>query len=328
MSEAPEDWDEERPALPVEIPFEKEVAGISAAALTEMQASCHDASLVSLPVKPRRGRPKKKTEPNTSTIAAKAAVRLWKILMACHEEKWRRQRESPCYAAIATAPLDSLGRSTIELLRQGTSLPEAVSIAVTQIECDAYRRLWVSLGGTHGEGVEWFLHEQEQHEQHYETLSKIPKGEWQQGMSFEDGLEALFPLESRKRPGRTDYRGTRRRREQRKRFKDLLIGFVLGEHPRVLAAEEGRNRPEKERLEHLMNDKIKVGDPVSEKKKIEPLSRNERLALLSKEEQKGIVIAGKRLRTMERTGIPRELFRAAKLWVTTRAKGGAHEGIG
>ena len=59
--------------------------------------------------------------------------------------------------------------------------------------------------------------------------------------------------------------------------------------------------------------------------KIEPLSHNERLALLSKEEQKEIMTAvGKRLKKMERTGIPKELFRTAKLWVTTRAKGGAH----
>ena len=81
----------------------------------------------------------------------------------------------------------------------------------------------------------------------------MPKGKWQRDMSFEEGLEVLFPLESRQRPGRTDYRGARRRKVQRERFKDLLIDFVLGEHPKVLAAEEERKRPETERWAHPMN---------------------------------------------------------------------------
>ena len=110
---------------------------------------------------------------------------------------------------------------------------------------------------------------------------------------------------------------------QRKRFKDLLIDFVLGEHPKVLAAEEERNRPEKERWEHLLKDRIKVKDPTEveepmpEREEIEPLSHEERWGLLSKEEQKQIQSeAGKRFKKAERTGIPQELFRAARLWAT------------
>ena len=134
-------------ALPVEIPFEEEVERISPNGMIAMQTTLHDKSLgISLLGKSRRGRPKKSPEPNPATVVTTAIRRLWKILRACHEEKWRRQRESSCYAAIAAIPLESLGRSTIELLRQGKSLPEAANIAVTQIECDAYRRLWVSRG--------------------------------------------------------------------------------------------------------------------------------------------------------------------------------------
>ena len=152
------DWDDERNALPVAIPFEEEVERISPTAMIAMQTALHDKSLgISLLGKSRRGRPKKSPEPNPATVVTTAIGRLWKILRACHEEKWRRQRESPCYAAIADTPLESLGITTIELLRRVKSLPKAVGLAVTQIECDAYRRLWVSRGGSHKQGVSWFL---------------------------------------------------------------------------------------------------------------------------------------------------------------------------
>ena len=150
------DWDDERIALPVEIPFEEEVERISPTAMIVMQTALHDKSLgISLLGKSRRGRPKK-VEPNPATVVTTAIRRLWKILRAC-----RGEMEAATGIAVLRShrqtPLESLGITTIELLRRVKSLPEAVGLAVTQIECDAYRRLWVSRGSTHKQGVSWFI---------------------------------------------------------------------------------------------------------------------------------------------------------------------------
>ena len=271
MRETQEDWDEERPALPVEIPFEQEFERISPVALTAMQAAFHSESLgVLLPGKPSRGRPKKRTEPDPATIGVDAALRLRVTLRACHTEKLRRQRESPCYAAIAATTLESLGPSTIQLLSRGKSLPEAAAAAVAQIESDAYGRLSVSLGGTYEEGLARFVSDQLKHEQHRKAMTALPIWKWQRDakgnwlpVPYETGLTVLFPL-----PG---YKGERRRTERHTRITRFLAAIVRDEMPE--------------------SSEIQIRRAVSS-----------------------------RLSLYRRHGFPREVFRAAVLWVNEQQK--------
>jgi hypothetical protein len=271
VSEAPEHWDEDRPVLPVEIPFEREFERITPAALTAMQAAFHGESLgILLPVKPRRGRPKKKTKPDLATIVADATLRLRVMLRACHEEKLRRQRESPCYAAIAATTLESLGTSTIELLRLGKSLPEAVAAAVEQIESHAYGELSKSLGGTYEEGLARFRSDQLKHEQHRKAMAALPVWKWQRDakgnwlpVPYEAGLTALFP--------RPKYKGERRRTMWQARITRFLTGIVRDEMPE--------------------SSDVQIREAVS-----------------------------LRLAQYRRHGFPREVFRAAILWVNEQQK--------
>ena len=309
MSEA-EDWDEERPELPVEIPFEHELAAIPLGAMQALQ----EEFLAGLYAAEDEGKV------SHAEMVANAFKQLREFLLACHGEKWRRQKTSQCYEAIARASLADIGRKALVLMCNG-SVPQdkAIALAITQIEAEDYTRAACRWGDTYGQGMEKFRTSKQAHEDHIKALEKMPKGKWQRDktgdlpyMPFEEGLEALFPISS-------NYRGAKRKKVQRTRFQNLLIYFALGEHPKVLATEEERNRPDKERWEHLMKDSIKVGDPVPEKKDIEPLSHEERCNLLSKGEQKQIKgEVGKRLKEMERTGIPQELFRAAILWEPIR----------
>jgi hypothetical protein len=270
--DTPEFWDDERPPLPVEIPFEQEFKRITPTALTAMQAAFHGESLgILLPVKPRgRGRPKKKTEPDLATTVGDASLRMQVMLRACHEEKLKRQRESPCYAAIAATTLESLGTSTIELLRLGKSLPEAVAAAVEQIESHAYGELSKSLGGTYEEGLARFRSDQLKHEQHRQAMAALPVWKWQRDakgnwlpVPYEAGLTALFP--------RPKYKGKRRRTMWQARITRFLTEIVRDEMPE--------------------SSEVQIREAVS-----------------------------LRLAQYRRHGFPREVFRAAILWVNEQQK--------
>ena len=236
-----------------------------------MQAAFHGESFsIWLPGKPRQGRPKKKTEPDLASVVAAAALRVREMLRACHEEKLRRQLESPYYAAIAAAPLESLGASTIELLRHGMRLPEAAAVAVAQIESDAYGRLSVSLGGTYEEGLARFRSDRLNHEQHRKAMAALPKWKWQRDakgnwlpVPYEPGLAALFRL--------SGYKGQRRRTERQNRIRRFVTGIVRDEMPEASEAEIRRE-------------------------------------------------VSSRLSLYRRRGFPREVFRAAILWVNEQQK--------
>ena len=173
-----------------------------------------------------------------TAMVAEATRRTREFLLACHDEKWRRQKTSPCYEAIAKVPLADIARRTLAFMRNGSvAQDKALSLVITQIEAEDYARAEMALGGTYEEGIEKFRLSRQTHANRLEQLARMPKWEWQhdeqgnkRSVPFEDGLKTLFPL-----PG---WKGARRRDEQVRRFTDFLIGIVRDEHSNVVAAEE------------------------------------------------------------------------------------------
>ena len=221
-------------------------------------------------------------------MVAEASQRARELLLACHDEKWRREKTSPCYEAIAKAPLADIARRTLAFMCNGP-IPQdkAIALVITHIEAEDYARLAMALGGTYEKGIERFRLSRQAHANHLEQLARMPKLEWQydeQGNKrsppFEDCLKALFPLPK--------YKGKRAQAERLRRFSLFLTSVVRDEHPTVVAAEEKRRG----------------------------ISEQEKWGLLSKEERGQIRVAAVgRLEKMKCDGIPPELLRAAILWI-------------
>ncbi|MGA7881756.1 MAG: hypothetical protein WBL40_02875 [Terrimicrobiaceae bacterium] len=303
------DQDEEdafdRPELPREVPFEQELAAIP----PEARQALQEEFLAGLYEQKDEGKV------SHAAMVAEATRHTREFLLACHDEKWRKQKTSPCYEPIAKAPLADIARRTLTLMCNG-SVPQdkALALVITEIEAEDYARAEMALGGTYEEGIEKFRLSRQTHANHLDQLARMPKWEWQhdeQGnkpVPFEDGLKTLFPL-----PG---WKGARRRDEQVRRFTDFLTGIVRDEHSNAVAAEEERERLEEERLKRLKDRLIKVGQRVSEENGSKPLSEQGKWSLVSETEREQIrAEAERRLREMKCDGIPAHLFRVAILWV-------------
>jgi hypothetical protein len=294
-------WDEDeedeesfaRPELPRELPsFEEELAAIP---LETMQALREEflAGLYD---------PKDEGKVSHAAIVAEAAQRTREFLLACHDEKRRRQKDSPCH--IAEASLAEFARRTLTLMCNGP-MPQdkAIALVIAQIEAEGHA---AALGGTYEEGIEKFRLSQQEHANHLAQLARMPKWEWQRdergklrpGQQLDPALKALFPP-----PG---FEGKRARTERLRRFSLFVMSVVRDELPNVVAAEEERTR--------LMQDEKRRGVPKEKRSK--PLSEHEKWGLVSKEELGRIEAeTGRRLEKMKREGIPPELLMSAILWV-------------
>ena len=225
-----EDDTEERSALPRETPYEQELGLITPEAILTLQADllCNSCGIPLVDTRKRRLNEDDATDDEREVYAAR---RVCKLLAACHGEKWRRQRTSPCYEAIVKAPLPQIAKLALALMRgRGMPLSEAVARAVTHIEAEDYVRLNMVLGGSYEGSIEKFRLSRQAHKDHLEQVARMPKWDWQRDehgkllpVELEAGLKALFPL-----PG---YKGQRERSERLTRFSAFLMGVIRDEQP-------------------------------------------------------------------------------------------------
>jgi hypothetical protein len=251
-----EDDDEERPALPREVPLEQELTSITPKAMSALHSELLENPYF-IPLTARNRWRSKEDEADHDALAIRASqeaeYRVTTLLAVCHREKWRRQRTSPCYEAIVNTPLLYIARSTLSFICAGLNLKEAAAAAVTHIEAEDYGRIETSLGGSYEDGVEKFRRSRQAHKNHLKQVARMPKWDWQydeQGnkrpVPFEDGLKALFPL-----PG---CKGKRAQAERRKRFSAFLLDAIRDEHPDW--KEEQLSAEAETRLEAMRHDDI------------------------------------------------------------------------
>ena len=186
-SDLDEDEDGKRLARLKEIPFEQERAKIAPEAMTALRAKLlrdphgisHGLPPPSPP--PRKGRrSKKKRESDNDALAMQGSLqadaRVRQLLMACHREKWRRAKISPCREAIANTPLLDIARSTLAFIRnEGSDLKDAVYAAVSDIEARDYGRLEEAPGGTYEDCVRKAARVRQAYEDHLKQVARMPK---------------------------------------------------------------------------------------------------------------------------------------------------------
>ena len=273
-----------RPAPLRELSFEQELALITPEAILALQADllCNSCGIPLVDTRKRRLNEDDATDDEREVYAAR---RVCKLLAACHGEKWRRQKTSPCYEAIVKTPLPQIAKLALALMRgRGMPLSEAVAAAVTHIEAEDYVRLNMVLGGSYEGSIEKFRLSRQAHKDHLEQVARMPKWDWQRNehgkllpVEFEAGLKALFPL-----PG---CKGERGKQERLKRFLAWLMSVVRDEYPKVVAAEEERTS-------------------LTRGGKRPPLSEQEKWALVSEEEREQIKVeAGRRLEAIPKPAI-------------------------
>ena len=196
-----EDDAEERSALPRETPYEQELALITPEAMLALQTDllCNSYGIPLVDTRKRRLNEDDATDDEREVYAAQ---RVCKLLAACHGEKWRRQKTSPCYEAIVKTPLPQIAKLALALMRgRGMPLSEAIAASVTHIEVEDYVRLNMVLGGSFEGSIEKFRLSRQAHKDHLEQVARMPKWNWQKDehgkllpVELEAGLKALFPL--------------------------------------------------------------------------------------------------------------------------------------
>jgi hypothetical protein len=161
------DGDGESPALPKEVPLKQELATITPKAMSALHSELlQDPHGIPLGARNWRRSEEEETDNDALVVRAsqEAEQRVTKLLATCHGEKWRRQKTSPCYEAIANTRLLAIARLTLTVIRdEGLGLKEAAAAAVTHIEAEDYGRIEESLGGSYEEGIRKFRQSRQDH---------------------------------------------------------------------------------------------------------------------------------------------------------------------
>ena len=238
MSETPEDCDEERPALPRKIPLKKELAAVPAAVIDKLReqllANPHWCELTASET--RRG-----ARFGDQDSIALANLRTRKLLVKCHRMKWRRQKVSPCYEAIARLTLGEFAIRVLKIIdeRDSVALSDALETVIAQLEAMEFGcREEASGAGSFEDGLRRYQKYREAHGERLRLEAQSLEWEWQRDetgklrpVPFEAGLKALIPVGY--------FRGKRARDERLKRFTRFLDAFLAKEHPNWTDTQRG-----------------------------------------------------------------------------------------
>jgi hypothetical protein len=223
------DWDEERRALPRRIPLKKELAAVPAPVMQrlreELLLNPHWCDLTAQET--RRG-----ARFGDLDSIALANLRARKLLVKCHRVKWRRQKVSPCYEAIARLTLGKFALRMLPILDSGdVTLREALELVITQLEAMEFGGLEEASGsGSFEDGLARYEKYRKARGERVRLAAKSLKWGWQRdetgkllSVPFEAGLRALIPVGY--------FRGKRARDTRLKRFTSFLDAVVSEEHP-------------------------------------------------------------------------------------------------
>jgi hypothetical protein len=225
MYEDQEDWDEERPGLPRKIPLKRELAAITAEIMGQLREELlENPRWVELSASERR----REARFGDLDAVALANLRARKLLVKCHRVKWRCQKVSPCYEAIARLPLGQFACRVLSILKDDVSLKDALELALTRFEAMEFGRLEAASGtGSFKDGLVRYQKYREARNERIQWMANAPKWKWQLdkngNMPFDQGLQALI---------RIDYdRGQRAQNYRENRFSRFLYDVMADEHP-------------------------------------------------------------------------------------------------
>jgi hypothetical protein len=254
MSEVQEDWDEERPARHRKIPLKKELAAVPPTIMDKLR----EELLLNPDWCPLTASETWRSERfGDLDSVALANVRARKLLVKCHRMKWRRQKVSPCYEAIARLTLGEFAIRVLKILdSDSVALTDALETVIIRLESLEFGNLEEASGrGSFEDGLRRYQKYREARGEQLRLEAKSLKWKWQRDETgklrpapFEAGLQALIPVDY--------FRGKRARDERLKRFTSFLDAFIAGEHPDW--SDKQRGVEVKARLKAMRKDGIEA----------------------------------------------------------------------